>query len=137
MADWLIDFQKTYSSSLLSSTATRRPTMAAGVPGVLGAPAPGPAAVESSLPSAFATTHHHATMVVTAQARGPFTAPAMSRRAHHQVSADRSLCQPPSPPPSPLKSSIIHPFLFPPPQVRVTARSSASCATAPRQIPKG
>lgn len=69
----------------------RRPTMAAGVPGVLGAPAPGPAAVEYSLPSAFATTRHHATMAVTAQARGPFTAPAMSRRAHHPVSADKFL----------------------------------------------
>lgn len=39
--------------------------------------------------------------------------------------------------PNPLPSSIIGPSLSPPPQVRVTARSSASCATAPRRIPKG
>lgn len=67
--------------------------MAAGVPGVLGVPALGLAAVEYSLPSAFATTRHRATMVVTAQARGPFTAPAMSHRAHHPVSADKYFFQ--------------------------------------------
>lgn len=38
---------------------------------------------------------------------------------------------------NPLPSSIVAPSLSPPCQVRVTARSSARCATAPRRIPKG
>lgn len=63
--------------------------MAAGVPGVLGVLALGPVAVEYSLPNAFATIHHHATMVVTAQARGLFIVPATSLRAQHPVSVNK------------------------------------------------
>lgn len=72
----------------------RRPTTAAGVLGVLGAPAPEPAAVACSSPSASATTRRRATTAVTARARGPSTAPAASRRAHRPVSADQSPLQP-------------------------------------------
>lgn len=115
----------------------RLPTMAAGVPGVLGVPAPGHVAVEYSLPSVFATTRHHATMVVTAQARGLFTAPAVSRRAHHPVSAHKSLFQPP--PPNSQPSEVINhtSFFVSSPSGKSYRQEQCELRNGPQTDPKG
>lgn len=87
------------------------------------------------MPSAFAITRHHATMVVTAQARGLFTAPAMSRRAHHPVSADKFLFLT-LPLSSPLNSSIIHPFVSSP-SGKTYRQEQCELRNGPQTDPKG
>lgn len=64
--------------------------MAAGVPGVLGARAPGAAEVGCSSPNACATTHHRGTTGATARGKGLFIGRATSPRVHHPVSAAAS-----------------------------------------------
>lgn len=75
-----------------ASSSARHPTMAAGVPGVLGAHVPGAAEAGCSLPNACATTHHHGTMGATARGKGLFIGPATSLRVHHPVSVAASAC---------------------------------------------
>lgn len=70
-----------------ASPYARHPTMAAGVPGVLGARVPGVAEVGCSSPNACATTHHHGTTGVTVRGKGLFIGRATSPHVHHPVSA--------------------------------------------------
>lgn len=71
---------------LPSPPSPRRPTTAAGAPGVLGVGAPELAEEGCSSPSDRATTRRRVTTAATAWEREPFIGPAMSRRVRHQVS---------------------------------------------------
>lgn len=75
-----------------SPLSPRRPTTAAGVPGVLGVRAPELAEAGCSSPNACATTRHHVTTGVTARGREPSIGPATSHHVQHQVSVTAWEC---------------------------------------------
>lgn len=76
----------------LSPSSPRHPTMAAGVPGVLGERAPEPAAAGCSSLSVCATTRRHGTMDATARGREPSIGPATSLHVQHQVRVAACSC---------------------------------------------
>lgn len=131
-------FHRALSPLRSSSFSHRRPTMAAGAPGVSGVRAPGLVGAGCSWPSACATIRHLATMAATVRAREPSIGPATSLRVPYQVSVAawawiQANVRVQSYNPSIISNLSNGTSL----QIRISGRSSVRCATAHRRTRKG